>query len=194
HSLSHPHLLDLDSGQVLDEIKNAQKRLRKHLKVTAKILAYPYGEANLAIMQSVKNLDYTAFGQHSGVVSASSNWQNLPRFPMAANYAKMPKFREKVNALPMPLVARKINPIFTQNPPTLKLEFPQALSKQQKSQFMCFVKGGVNMVWSGNKSVKITAKKRLKKRRSKYNCTFPSGQKGRFYWHSVQWINPKIAE
>ncbi len=194
HTSSHAHLLDLNKTQVLNEIDNAQKHLRKHLGVEAKILAYPYGEASLSIIKQVKSLDYVAFGQQSGVVSTNSDLQYLPRFPMAAHYAKMPGFKTKVNTLPMPVVMQTVAPVFTQNPPTLTLEFLKPLSKHQKTNFNCFASGGVNMVWQGSERVKITAKKPLTQRRSKYNCTMPSEQKGRYYWHSVQWVNPKVAE
>lgn len=194
HSSSHTHLLDLEATQVIGEIQNAQNRLNKMLGVQAKIFAYPYGETSFSIIEQVQNLGYTAFSQHSGVISNTANLQDLPRFPMAADYAKMPSFKTKVNALPMPIKRKSINPIFTQNPPTLALEFLKPLNKQQKANFNCFANDGVNTVWQDNKRVKITAKTPLTHRRSKYNCTMPSGQKGRYYWHSIQWINPKIAE
>jgi len=30
-------------------------------------------------------------------------------------------------------------------------------------------------------------------RRFRYNCTAP-GENGRYYWYSIPWINPAIAE
>lgn len=194
HTKTHKHLLELDKTQVKTQITYVQNRLKQELGVKAKILAYPYGEASLQILKQVEGLGYVVFGQQSGVVSSSSDLQYLPRFPMAAHYAKMPSFKIKVNTLPMPIKSKNINPIFTQNPPTLALEFLQPLNKHQKANLQCFANGETDMVWQGNESVKITAKKRLTHRRSKYNCTMPSGQKSRYYWHSVQWINPKIKE
>ena len=194
HTITHPYLLGLDKTQVEAQITHAQNRLNQALNQHDKIFAYPYGEANLDIFKQVKDLGYTAFGQHSGVVSKTSNRQNLPRFPMAAHYAKMSSFKTKVNALPMPIKSKNINPIFTQNPPTLELNFLKPLTKHQKANLNCFASGGVTMIWQGDKSVKVIANKPLTQRRSKYNCTMPSGQKGRYYWHSIQWVNPKIKE
>ncbi|KAA0454983.1 MAG: polysaccharide deacetylase family protein [Candidatus Thioglobus sp.] len=195
HTKSHQHLLKLDSGQIKTQIDYAQKRLNQELGVRQKIFAYPYGEANPVIIQQLKKLGYIVFGQHSGVVSASSNLQNLPRFPMAAEYAKMQSFKIKVNALPMMVKNINFNPVFTQNPPTLTLEFNQTPSKHQKANLQCFFENSLaNKVWQGDRKIKISAKKPLTQRRSKYNCTMPSGQKDKYYWHSVQWINPKIAE
>ena len=194
HSTTHAHLLDLGKDQVRDEIVYAKKRLFENLAVQDKIFAYPYGEASLKILQQVKNLGYVAFGQQSGVVSSQSNQQQLPRFPMAADYAKMSSFKTKVNALPMPIIEKKINPIITQNPPILALEFKQTLNKRQQKNLNCFADGGVEMTWINDNNVNIVAKQALKQRRNKYNCTMPSGQNGSYYWYSVQWVNPAIAE
>jgi hypothetical protein len=43
----------------------------------------------------------------------------------------------------MPIKLKNINPIFTQNPPTLELEFFESLSKHQKANLNCFANGGV---------------------------------------------------
>ncbi|WXT99641.1 MAG: hypothetical protein Ctma_0345 [Catillopecten margaritatus gill symbiont] len=194
HTKDHAHLLELNKKQVKVQITQAQKRLVQELGQRKKIFAYPYGEASLETLKHLKNMGYSVFGQQSGVVSAMSHQQNFPRFPMAAHYAKMSSFKTKVNTLPMPIKEGVVNPIFTQNPPTLTLNFLKPLNKHQKANFNCFASGGVDMVWQGSESVKVTAKKRLTHRRSKYNCTMPSGKKGRYYWHSVQWVNPKIKE
>ncbi|SMN14926.1 Polysaccharide deacetylase family protein [uncultured Candidatus Thioglobus sp.] len=194
HGTDHSHFLDLDASQIQTQIQQAQKRLNQKLGKRHKILAYPYGEASLTILEQVKKMGYTAFGQHSGVISKASHQQNLPRFPMAAHYAKMSSFKTKVNTLPMPIKAKITHPIFTQNPPTLTLEFSKSLNKHQKANLNCFANGGVTMVRQGSQSVTITAKKPLTHRRSKYNCTLPSKQKGRYHWHSIQWINPNIKE
>ncbi len=194
HLTTHAHLLDLDKNQIKHEISHAQNRLNQELGVVNKILAYPYGEASLAILNQVKGLGYIAFGQQSGVVSKASDLQNLARFPMAAHYAKMPSFKTKVNTLPMPLVVKTIDPIFTQNPPILTLKFSQKLSKHQRKNFNCFASGRMDTYWQDDNNVVVVAKNPLTHRRNKYNCTMPSKQTGRYYWHSVQWINPKIAE
>lgn len=194
HTKTHYHLLDLDAEQVKNEINFAQLRLNKELKIKDKILAYPYGEASLAIFEQMQNLDFISFGQQSGVVSNNSDLQNLPRFPMAANFAKMSSFKTKINTLPMPIIEKRINVIIKNNPPTLELNFKKSLTKHQKNNFNCFASGGVDIIWKNNKTALIKAQNKLTYRRSKYNCTMPSGQKNRYYWHSVQWINPKVAE
>lgn len=195
HTQSHTHLLDLTAQQIKTEITQAQSRLEKTLSTRRKILTYPYGESNLETLKQVQDLGYVAFGQHSGVVSAVSDLQNLPRFPMAANFAKMSNFKTKINALPMPIAPQRIDTIITDNnPPVLDLIFKKSVKKSAQKQFNCFANDGVKILWHNDKSVSITAKKLLMDRRNKYNCTMPSGQKKRYYWHSVQWVNPKIPE
>ncbi|SFV85575.1 Polysaccharide deacetylase [hydrothermal vent metagenome] len=194
HTKDHAHLLELNKKQIKAQITHAQKRLVQELGQRNKIFAYPYGEASLEILKQVKHMGYSAFGQQSGVVSTTSHRQNFPRFPMAAHYAKMSSFKTKINTLPMLIKDDIINPVFTQNPPTLTLNFLKPLNKHQKANLNCFANGGVDMIWQGSESVKVTAKKRLTHRRNKYNCTMPSKQKGRYYWYSMQWVDPKIAE
>lgn len=195
HTVAHQHLLDLTPQQIKSAIHQAQSRLNQVLSVKRKILAYPYGEANIAILKQVELMGYSAFGQHSGVVSVDSDLQNLPRFPMAQHFAKMNAFKLKVNTLPMPIISQRMDTLITDNnPPTLNLTFKKSVKKSAQARFNCFANGEVELFWKSNKSVSITAKKPLTHRRSKYNCTMPIGQKGRYYWHSVQWVNPKIAE
>lgn len=195
HTVAHKHLLDLSPAQIKTTIQQAQSKLNQVFSLQQKILAYPYGESSMAILKQVEALGYYAFGQHSGVVSSSSDLQNMPRFPMAAHFAKMKSFKLKVNTLPMSVIAQRINTVITDdNPPALHLTFKNPLKKSTQAQFNCFASDGLKLLWKSDKSVSIIAKKPLTGRRSKYNCTMPSGQKERYYWHSVQWVNPKIAE
>ncbi|SMN15478.1 Polysaccharide deacetylase family protein [uncultured Candidatus Thioglobus sp.] len=62
HSVGHTHFVNLDKTNIDQQIQQAQKRLKNELNVDAKILAYPYGKANLATFKQVKELGYVAFG------------------------------------------------------------------------------------------------------------------------------------
>jgi peptidoglycan/xylan/chitin deacetylase (PgdA/CDA1 family) len=195
HSKTHTHLLDLTQDQIKAEIEHSQNRLKIELGVVDKIFAYPYGEANIDTMQLLKNMGYTAFGQHSGVVFNQADWQNFSRFPMAAHYAKMKSFKLKINTVPMPIVFQRINTVVDKNNiPILSLKFIQPLTKKQKHRFNCFTNGGVDLTWKDNQNVQIVAKKQLSQRRNKYNCTMPYFKDNKYHWYSVQWVNPKIKE
>jgi peptidoglycan/xylan/chitin deacetylase (PgdA/CDA1 family) len=195
HSVSHPHFLDLDKSQIKIEVETAQNHLKKELGVVDKIFAYPYGEANPQIFQQLQDLGYIAFGQHSGALGEGFDLQHLPRFPMTSFYAKMDTFKLKVATLPLLIKHHRMSPILgEQNPPVLHLTFKEKLPKSEQKRFNCFASGGVEIDWKNAREVSIVAKKPLTDRRSKYNCTLPSREKGRYYWYSVQWINPEKAE
>lgn len=196
HSKSHTSFFELEKMQVNNEIIHAQNRLKNELKIKQKILAYPYGEADIEHYQQAQDLGYIAFGQHSGAVSVDSDLQNLPRFPMASNFAKMPSFILKINTKKMPLKPQRISPLLGADlTPILTLIFKRPMTKNEQHNFMCFVSGGdVKISWINTQTVKIKAKKPLSNRRSRYNCTLPAGKKGIFYWHSVQWVNAKIGQ
>jgi peptidoglycan/xylan/chitin deacetylase (PgdA/CDA1 family) len=194
HSVSHPHLIDLNEKLVEKEITYAQNRLQIEVGTSRKIFAYPYGESSLNISQKLKHLGYVAFGQHSGVVSGSSDLQNLPRFPMAANFAKMRSFKVKVNALSMPIFKQNIDTVINISQPILGLHFRRPMSQFEQKNLQCYITGGAHLFWQDDQTLWLVAKTPLTERRSKYNCTLPSSQKGRYYWHSVQWVNPYVAE
>lgn len=139
-------------------------------------------------------MGYVAFGQHSGVVSTTSNLQNLPRFPMAANYAKMDAFKLKISTLPMPIVENKINPIVTnKNPPILRLTFKNPLTKSAKEKLNCFADSEVKIHWENDKKVSIVAQKPLINRRSKYNCTMFNQEKIATIGIAFSGLNPKLT-
>ena len=64
------------------------------------------------------------------------------------------------------------------------------------NQLKCFVsgQGQVDIEWQNRREQEliVKAKKHLPSGRSRYNCTAPSSQKGRFYWYSHLWINPSV--
>ena len=60
-----------------------------------------------------------------------------------------------------------------------------------KSQFACYVSGigQADLTWLSKDTVKITSPEKLKKGRSRFNCTAPSiAKKGSYYWFSQPWV------
>lgn len=184
HSYSHEYLHILDENAIQKDIKKAQNTLKNQLNTKEKIFAYPYGEFDTKTYKLIQQMRYSAFGQHSGAINLDSDIYNLPRFPMTDYYGKMSSFATKINTIAFE--TENIEPIsqITQtNPPTLSIEF------KRKYNLNCFVSGqeAPHIQWEGN-IAKITAKQPLSQGRTKYNCTASSGQKGRFYWISKQWV------
>jgi peptidoglycan/xylan/chitin deacetylase (PgdA/CDA1 family) len=194
HSAHHHHLLDLNKKSWVEEVVKTQKRLQDELGITRKIFAYPYGESSLSMRKKIKEMGYTGFGQHSGLVSNYSDLQNLPRFPMAANFAKMRSFKTKIKALPMPIFSQNVDTVISISQPILGLHFRRSMNQFEKKNLQCYTEGGTHLFWQDDQTLWVFSKKPLLERRSKYNCTLPSKQAGRYHWYSVQWVNPKIAE
>jgi len=192
HSISHPHLVGKSSEEIVTEITGGQARLRDELGTESLFFAYPYGEFDETAYNQLKTMGYVAFGQQSGVVGSQSDFLNLPRFAMAGSYAKMSSFALKVNSLPMPVTIE--NPksmiISEGDRPLLTLNFSRAMNANERYQFACFVAGQERpeINWLGADKVTVRPVEPLTKGRSRYNCTTPSNQKGRYYWYSKQWL------
>ena len=192
HGVSHAHLVGKEAEMVVEDITTAQSRLAAELGLQTKFFAYPYGEFDQTAYAQLHQLGYVGFGQHSGVIDTNSDWLNLPRFAMAGQYAKMSSFALKVNSLPMPVVVEqpKSMVIVAGDRPLLTLKLSRTMNANERYQFACFVTGqdAPEIVWLEKDIVTIQAIAGLTKGRSRYNCTTPSIQKGRYYWYSKQWL------
>ena len=192
HGVSHSHLVGKKSEVIAAEITGAQKRLEAELGVQTKFFAYPYGEFDDVTYGQLQALDYVSFGQQSGAIGVHSDWLNLPRYAMAGSYAKMSSFTLKVNSLPMPIASEqpKLMLISEGDRPLLTLKFTRPMNANERYQFACFAagQGAPEIHWIGVDEVTVQAVGPLSKGRSRYNCTVPSKQKGRYYWYSKLWL------
>ncbi len=192
HSNKHPHLVNQDTSTLENEISYAQERIEKELGVNDKFFAYPYGEYDDKTYSYLDALGYTAFGQQSGVVSQASDFLNLPRFSMSGPYAKMDSFSLKVQTLDMPIKSYSPKSLIISNDykPLLDLVFSRPLTTYEKNNFSCFVSGQdlAELEWTGLQAVSIQSKAPLLTGRSRYNCTMPYKEKGRYYWYSKLWL------
>jgi biofilm PGA synthesis lipoprotein PgaB len=196
HSVSHGHLtrrLDDETEaawqlRIKTEINRAEQRIHEEIGVQEKLFAYPYGEFDLALLQLVKNLGYTAFGQQSGAWGATTDKQSIPRFAFAGPYVDIKDFALKASTLPFEIIKASTadNPLaHKQNKPQLRLEFRSG----NYQQLNCFGsgQGALTLAWRSETVVVITPDKAISVGRSRVNCTMPAGD-GRFYWYSHQWI------
>ncbi|XOV89372.1 MAG: polysaccharide deacetylase family protein [Pseudomonadota bacterium] len=198
HSHSHTHLLRrLDHESAADwrkriaaDITTAQTRLTAELGETPRYLAYPYGEYNAAILDIVRDLGFTGFGQQSGAVGAGADFAVLPRFPFGGIYNEQTSFETKVNSLPLPVAPVQIDPLLPdgETMPQLSLTF-DGQSDLRLDALNCFGPGGtrLRLDWQGN-TVTATPAGPVPVARSRYNCTMPTKAGGRFYWFSQMWI------
>lgn len=197
HTSVHKHLL-LDSEKpnwlekTIADIQNAEQILVDKTGRSTKLLAYPYGEYNETLAEAIQSLGFTGFGQHSGAVSANSDFGALPRFPAAGIYANLETLKTKLRSLDMPIVEKSRN-----NP---QLSFNDRLPTQTvkidtaditDSQLACYFLGSpLTVTWSEN-TLEFEPPNALPAGRSRINCTAPSKtQRGRFYWFSQPWFVP----
>jgi hypothetical protein len=70
--------------------------------------------------------------------------------------------------------------------PVLALRFEEEFDT---GRINCFASGqGRAQLLRQNSTVRVQAERGLGPGRSRYNCTAPSGQAGRFFWYSQLWI------
>lgn len=212
HSASHDYLIRLRPNEtpvqwesrVRHDIEHAQKRLETELGKAPMLFAYPFGEYNSDLARIVSNLGYIAFGQQSGPAGIHDDIRALPRFPMSEKYGEFNQFKQKVASLAFPI--NKLDPWDPSlasdqsmlngpkivNPPIMEITLGK--SDALLDQLTCYVsgQGRVGIKWKDkNKRIfSIQAKSPLPGGRSRYNCTAPSPQQGRYYWYSHLWILP----
>lgn len=197
HTSVHKHLL-LGSNEpdwlerTIADIQHAEEILVAKTGRSTKLLAYPYGEYNETLAEAIRSLGYTGFGQHSGAVSANSDFGALPRFPAAGIYANLDTLKTKLRSLDMPIIEKsRGNPqlSFSDRLPTQTAKIDT--SDMIKNQLACYFQGSpLTIAWS-EKTLEFTPPSVLPVGRSRVNCTAPSkSQRGRFYWFSQPWFVP----
>jgi biofilm PGA synthesis lipoprotein PgaB len=212
HSTTHDYLIRRKAketpaqweSRVRHDIEHAQTRLKAELGKAPMLFAYPYGEYNTDLARIVTSLGYVAFGQQSGAASVQGDIRALPRFPMSEKYGVFSQFKQKVASLAFPISSLDpwdpsllsaqptSNQLKADNPPIMVITLGK--SDALLDQLTCYVsvQGRVEVKWLNKKERRfsVQAKSPLPGGRSRYNCTAPSAQKGRYYWYSHLWILP----
>ncbi|UTA47747.1 polysaccharide deacetylase family protein [Simiduia sp. 21SJ11W-1] len=207
HSHTHGHLVRRPKevapeqwhAQVLDDLRTADARLKAELGRSWPVLAFPYGEFDAALVAAINGLGWIAFGQQSGA-AARRDLPVLPRFPFGGRYVKTQDFSQKLKALPLPV--NQLALLDEQGEPLADGVLPQAVSRPQlllgfdteaqARQVNCYVSGqGVSDSRTTKAGTRVfQAKTPLPAGRSRYNCTAPSGERGRYFWYSHAFLRP----
>ena len=176
-----------------EEISRAQMRIKTETGQDHRLFAYPYGESNRKVRALVNELGYTAFGQQSGPIGPDSDFTDLPRFPLSGPYAAIETFSTKMLSLPMPIADAQPDSQsgdgtlrYSETQPELRL----MLHDNRSLTLNCFAsgQGAIPVLAQGNGRYVIRAAASLPIGRSRYNCTYASNQRGRFYWYSWAWV------
>ena len=175
------------------EIVIAEERIYEETDQTHRILAYPYGESNIAIRAVIADLGFIGFGQQSGAIDADSDFTDLPRFPLSGPYSAMDSFQTKMKSLPMPVFNATPDSAshdgiltFAETRPALTLQ----LHDSSRLVLNCFAsgQGTIPVIDQDNGRYLIRAPEPLPVGRSRYNCTYASEWPGRYYWYSYAWV------
>jgi peptidoglycan/xylan/chitin deacetylase (PgdA/CDA1 family) len=209
HSISHPYLVRRRSGQneqawrnwASAEIAQAEQRIAEQTGQTVKLLAWPYGEYNKALLEIAESLGYAAFGQQSGPLAAYSDLRALPRFPFGGDYGDAQDFATKINSLPLPLAPgtdslalltgdrQPLDDLVLDGDDRRPILALRLATGFDPGRLNCFATGQGRIAVSVDPPwVFARAAVPLAAGRSRYNCTAASGEPGRFYWFSQPWI------
>ncbi len=206
HTADHAYLVRREEGEseetyrerLRETIRTGQERLDDELGdavATPALFAYPYGEYNEPAAEIAQDKGYVSFGQHSGVIGPNSDDRALPRFAMAEAFADIDDFAEKARALSLPVAeVEPWDPVAADadNPPRMRVSL--AGTDARLDQLACFVgrQGAVDIEWvdRDERVFELEPPERLSRGRTRYNCTAPSDERGRFHWYSKQWIVP----
>ena len=205
HSQSHPYLVRKYTDEsaahwkqrITDEVTGAQHRLQAEIGDPIPVFAYPYGEFNNELKTLLIELGYFGLGQQSGAVGQRSDFQALPRFPMATGFDDMENFAIKIAARPLPVIVISppdhILPAGTDIPELHLLLEP---GDYDAARLACYTagQGSIQVDWVDRAAgeVRVRANQTLAPGRARYNCTAPAMRgKGVFYWYSHLWMKPE---
>ncbi len=108
HTVSHPFLDTLPTGQAEWEISESKKIIEQNIGQKVEVFAYPYGRYNQEVRDVVSNMYSGACGTYNGYVDAAADRYAVQRIDV--NYYKSPYlFRQLFNSVSPPyLMLRQI--------------------------------------------------------------------------------------
>ncbi|MEP2667388.1 MAG: polysaccharide deacetylase family protein [Cyclobacteriaceae bacterium] len=201
HTHTHDYFLNKALSQRYADFENdidtAQQLIKKHLGVTTKVFAYPYGEFDQKMKSIVESYGFIgAAAQNSGVMNTLTGKHEIPRFPMSENYAKM--FEEKASMQAIQVIKKvpheNLIPPNTDKPLlTLTVNTENLIT----DQLQCFVQGGactINVIEQSAGQMTLTLQSTYDlttRRRTLYTLTMPDST-GNWHWFSHLWINNSV--
>lgn len=206
HSTEHNHLQRRRAGEsqadwrkrIESEVVDAERRIKEETGQNHKMLAYPYGEYNNEVKALLESLGYVAFGQQSGPIGAHSDLRALPRFPFGGPYGEIEEFATKAQTRPMPIesvglyadaeLKERLDEVVVAAGARPVLALTLAEDKLA-GRINCFAggQGAIETRVEGRQLITQPAKP-LTPGRTRYNCTAGTGESGRFFWFSQQWL------
>lgn len=200
HYLGHEHLLYKSAGKteaqwLADHESNlllAEEIIESYIGKSPRYFAYPYGEYDPAIQALLKKHNMVGFAQHSGAISADSDFTALPRFPSSGVYSRLKTLKIKMASLAFPVSNNSIkSPKLDATGKASEFTLTIDLKDIYPSQMACYYNGNSQkLTWQEN-TVTIALPSHFPKGRSRINCTAPSkSQRPRYYWFSQPFFVP----
>lgn len=200
HMVEHPYMLErIDNesdaqwiARLQSELLEAEETIRRETGQQHRLLAYPYGEFDDKIKAMIAAQGFVGLAQNSGAVGYYSDFLALPRYPLASIYANLDTAATKFGTLAFNVQQiEPTTPVTQSTRPSTTLQF--APGDYNFSQIGCFADSEpLAMNWLDRDAglVELTPQKDFNGRRWRYICTAPDPDSARYYWYSVQWINP----
>jgi len=200
HMVEHPYMLENQDAETEAqwierlrlELLQAEQEIETHTGQSHKYLAYPYGEYNKAIKTMLGDLGYIGLAQNSGAINAQTDFLAIPRYPLASIYANLDTARTKFESLAFDVQQLQPDtPVTSNHSPRVTLQFSPV--KHNLTQINCFADSkAIPMQWldTANGIVELRPEAEYSGRRWRYICTAPAPASNRYYWYSVQWIDP----
>jgi poly-beta-1,6-N-acetyl-D-glucosamine N-deacetylase len=175
---AHAHLPALGDLPLLKDIRHALSRVEAELGITPRLFSYPYGEYGNRVINVLDSHGFVAaFGQHSGVMSATMNRFALPRFPITELFADIDRFELAINALPL-LVDQVTPGDHALDNPRPQVGFTVADSMGDLSRLNCFAsdQGQLTQTQIGRR-IELKLHEDFTPGRARINCTKPVTQR-----------------
>ena len=197
HSHTHEYLVDWDNEKIKFDLETSIKIFKKKLGYSPEVFSYPFGEYSNNFKKIISNLNFKfAFGQHSGVIDATKNLLELPRFPINEKYGELNRFKFILQTLPFPF--EKITPEDRylkdkDNPPNIKIKFFENLINVDNIN--CYSNEGniwkkSNIQFKNKNELTILLQEKFKSERGRINCSLQDNS-GKWRWLGIQYV---IAE
>ncbi|MCY7295645.1 polysaccharide deacetylase family protein [Alteromonas sp. a30] len=200
HYLGHEHLLYKEKGKtdarwLKDHESNillAEEIIESYIGTSPRYFAYPYGEYNTQIQALLRKHNIQGFAQHSGAISADSDFTALPRFPASGVYSNLNTLKVKMASLAFPVIKNSVTePQLDASGKLENFTLKVDLSDIYASQVACYYKGNPQVLTWQENQVDIGIPEHFPTGRSRINCTAPSKSKlGHYYWFSQPFFVP----
>lgn len=185
---SHPHMADISRLRISAELSQSNDLFEAKLGNKPDLIAYPYGEANLEVVEMTKTFGFVAaFGQHSGAIGSGSEMYYLPRFAMNEAFGSLDRFKLAANAVPISVadITPEDMTITKPNPPLIG--FTVNWPTKGLDRLNCYSSHAEKLdIQRLGKRIEVRSEKAMPPGRTRLNCTMPAGN-GRWHWFGRQY-------